>query len=62
MISRLKTLNLYGKHQDIDSVPSVATVEDALEHINEEVQNIDVKEIKLNQTAKLNLNELCREQ
>ena len=27
-ISRLKTLNLYEKNQEVNSVPSVATVED----------------------------------
>ena len=30
MTSRLKALNLYETHQEVDSVPSVATVEDAL--------------------------------
>ena len=36
--SRFKTLNLYKKHQEVDSVPSVAAVEDALQNIIEEVQ------------------------
>ena len=51
VISRLKTLNLDEKHQEIDSVPSVTTVEDALENIIEEVQNISVKASNFNQTT-----------
>ena len=61
-ISRLKTLNLYEKHQEVDSVPSVAAFEDALENIIEEVQNISVKASNSNQTTQLNLNDLHREQ
>ena len=62
MISRLKTLNLYEKNQELDSIPSVATVEDTLENIIEEVQNISVKTNNQHQTTQLNLNWLCREQ
>ena len=61
VISRLTTLNLCEKHQEVDSVPSVATVEDALENIIEEVQNISVKVSKSIQTAQLNLKEPHRE-
>ena len=61
-ISRLKTLHLYEKHHEVDSVPSVAAVEDALESIIEEVQNISVKASSSNQTTQLNLDELCTEQ
>ena len=48
--------------QRVDPVPSVATVEDALETITEEVQSISVEASNSNQTTQLNLNELCREQ
>ena len=61
-ISRLKTLNLYEKNQEVDSVPSVATVEDTLENITEEVQNISMKASNPDQTTQVNLDELCWEQ
>ena len=50
------------RSQRVDPVPSVATVEDALETITEEVQSISVEASNSNQTTQLNLNELCREQ
>ena len=62
VISRLKTLNLYKKNQEVNSVPSVAAVEDIVENIFEEVQNISVKVSNSNQTTQLYLNELHREQ
>ena len=61
VISRLETLNLYEKNQEVNSVPSVATVADALENIIEEVQNTSVKASNVEQTTKVNLNELHRE-
>ena len=61
-ISRLKTSNLYRKHQEVDSVPSVVAVEDALENFIEAVQNISVKASNSNQTTQLNFDKLCREQ
>ena len=36
-ISRPKTVNPYEKHQEVDSVPPLATFEDALKNIIEEV-------------------------
>ena len=62
VMSRLKTLNLYVKNQEVDSVSSVAIVEDPLENIIEEVQNISVKASNPEQTTQVNLDELCREQ
>ena len=62
VISRLKALNLCGKHQEVESVPSVVTVEDDLETIIVEVHNSSVKESNLRQTTQVNLYELCREQ
>ena len=62
VMSRHKTLNLYKKHQEVDSVPSVAAVEDAFENIIEEVKNISVKVSNSNHTMQLNLSELSREQ
>ena len=47
----LKTLHLYEENQKVDSVPSVATFEEALENITEEVQNINVKASNPNQTT-----------
>ena len=61
-ISRLKNLNLYEKNQEVNSVPSVATVEDALENLIDEVENISVKASNPDQTTQVNLSELCREQ
>ena len=61
-VSRPKTLNLYEKHQEVDSVPSVGTVAGALENIIEEVHNISVKVNNSKQITQLNLNEPCREQ
>ena len=61
-ILRLKTLNPCEKNQEVNSVPSVATVEDTLENNIEEVQNISVKTSNPDQTTKVNINKLCREQ
>ena len=61
-ISRLKATNLYEKHQEVNSMPSVDTVEDALENIIEEIHNIKEKARDYNQNTQLDPNELHGEQ
>ena len=39
-ISRPKTMNLYEKYQEVNTILSVGTVEDVLENIIEEIHNI----------------------
>ena len=61
-ISRLKTMNLYEKYQEVNPIPSIDTVEDALENIIEEVHNMSIKARDYYQNTQLDLEELCREQ
>ena len=62
VISRLKTMNLYKKHQDVNPIPSIDTVADALEIMIEEIHNISIEAKDYNQNTQLDLNELHREQ
>ena len=61
-ISRLKTMNLYEKHQEVNAIPSIDTIEDALENIIEKICNIKVKTRDYNPNTQLDLDELCKEQ
>ena len=58
-ISRLKK---YKKLQEDNPVPSIDTIEDALENIFEEMHNINAKARDYNLNTQLDLKELHREQ
>ena len=55
-ISSLKSMNLYEKHQEVNPIPSVGTVNDALENIIEEIHNISIKARDYNENTHLSLN------
>ena len=57
-----ETMNLYEKLQEINPIPLIDRVEDALENIIEELNNINVKAKDYNQNTQLDLDELHREQ
>ena len=54
-ISRLKTMNLYEKHQEVNPILSIDTIEDALENIIEEIHSVSVEAREHNQNTQLDL-------